>query len=121
MILAQQYFFLPDDEMEQLSDEQKEKLQEIFKTFDADGDGVLTRDELLSALKCHVKVGEFADRGTYDRVIAVIEEIVFIVDEGRASIYFYAIKSPAYEKPRGRFYRLDNSFSVFHPKNSTSG
>ena len=64
-----------------ITDEQREKLQEIFKTFDADGDGILTREELISALKTHVKVKDYKDREAYQRVINVIEEIVLIVDE----------------------------------------
>lgn len=68
--------------MDELTKEQKEKLSEIFRTFDVDGDGVLTRDELVSALKSHVKEHDYDNRENYQRVMTVIEEIVLIVDEG---------------------------------------
>ena len=73
--------------MEQLTDAQREKLQEIFKAFDTDGDGVLSREELITALKRHVNEADFEDKSTYKRVINVIEEVVLVVDEGRGIIY----------------------------------
>jgi len=73
--------------MEGLTPDQKLKLQEIFKAFDADGDGILTRDELVTALKGHVKRHQYDDAAVYNRVMNVIEEIVLIVDEEEGHIF----------------------------------
>ena len=42
----------------------------------------MTRDELVTALKGHVKRHQYDDAAVYNRVMNVIEEIVLIVDEG---------------------------------------
>ena len=73
--------FNPESMKHHLSSYERQKIKEVYRSFDEDGDGRVTRSELILAANNYLdKTLPSGDDRSRLRIISVIEETVKVID-----------------------------------------